>query len=188
MNYKFMVKLALTFRLSLNSLCRIMGQETSHENQMRMYENIKDACGDNYYLKTAIDFLFFYENARLSKNNDRTYSLASFYLVKLKRAIASGNQEEINKVYMELNKIDNNFYEAQQRSRKSELTEEDYQNISKYRAKYAISRDTICNELGIEYGKLRRREDNTEDKKLKERLDILSEFHLDMSRSKAKGM
>lgn len=179
--YMFILKLALTFRLSLKNLCKLLGRETTFEEQIRTYNEIEMYFGENLDLKRAYDYLFNYEtNSEVGKLSNRALGTVSIFLIKYQEACKSGNKDAILKMNSDLNKIDRSFGELKTKIESPYVTSDEALIISKYRLKYAISRKSICDILGISYKSLVLREEKMSDEVLKYKLGILSDFCQDM--------
>ena len=184
-NMDLLLNIAFTFRLSLKNLCKLLGRSETEEEQMNLYNEIKENYKENYTLRIAYKYLFNYESKNQSeKESKKAYALGLFFLENYKIAKKEENQVKINKMLNELNKIDNEFNGLKKRTKGDPITLEEILIISKYRLKYAISRESICDYLEISIGAVRHAEEKITDEKLKEKLKNLSEYYLDVASQK----
>lgn len=179
--YKFILRLALTFRLSLKNICKLQGLEPTLENQMKIYNSIDELFSKDIDLKRAYDYLFNYET--LNENDKlsiRSLGTANIFLAKYREIAKLGNKDDILKIDSNLEKLDGDFRQLEKGIDISTITDEDIVTISKYRLKYAISRERICDVLGISRDSLALREERLTNEVLKQKLKTLSNFYLDV--------
>lgn len=178
--YIFIFKLALTFRLSLVNICKLLGKENTEKNKFEIYNVFVKLFGSDEDIRRAYEFLFNYETLNEPENiSNKSLSMAVLFLKKYKNACESGNKESIDKITNELTKIDKQFKELSYKDL-TVLTDEDALIISKYRLKYALTKEWVCNHFNIGYKKLESRENNYENRKLKYKLNLLSNYYLDL--------
>lgn len=183
--YSFVLRLALTFRLSLKNVCKILGRNCSNEEQMKLYDEFDELFGNNLNLKKAYNYLFNYETiGETSKLSDRALGMSNMFLLSYKQACKKGSKEDILKIDSKLNKLDRDFENLKRRENNPSVTDEEAIIISKYRVKYALSRECVCDMLGLSYHSLRLREQKLQDEVLKHKLSLLSDFYMNMVTSK----
>ena len=101
--YSFVLRLALTFRLSLKNVCKILGRNCSNEEQLKLYNEFDELFRNNLNLKRSYNYLFNYETiSETSKLSDRSLSMANMFLLSYKQACKNGSKEDIVKIVREV--------------------------------------------------------------------------------------
>jgi len=184
-NMDLLLNIAFTFRLSLKELCKLLGRSETEEEQINLYNEIKEKYKENFSIRSAYKYLFNYESKNQSeKDAKKAYALGLFFLENYMIAKKEGNKVKINKMLNELNKIDNQFNELKKRKKGEPLTLEEILIISKYRLKYAIPREAACEYLDLTSSSVRHAEEKITDESLNKKLKNLSEYYLDIASKK----
>lgn len=211
--YNFLYILALRYRLSLKNICKI-NKMISGVN-LAPDDIYKKIClsvygdeSDNNYEKTTFFYLAYREtlNEKISWQQ-YAFSKAVDYIKKyrifprkynfimsdIELIEKNGDSPSLKKLKdeleasLELFKEDYNYDKLKELMRKGlRLKPSDIVIISKYRLKYAISQEKICEELEYYTSSLRRREPIIEDTNLKERLNMLNEYYKDLTYGRRK--
>ena len=180
--YKFIGKIALEFRVSLDNICKMLGKEVTDDNKMNIYNLIIASSNVDVDLKERFNYLFFYETMNEPESISKvTYTRAVNYVKRYQKAQKDGNDKEVLK---ELNKTENDLLEIQNNIGKSQLTEKQVEIIEKYRIKYVMSMLAFCQNFGIPRSTLDSRQKNINDVVLRTKLDCLADFHLQKSQDK----
>lgn len=173
--YKFMGKIALEYRLSLESVCRLMKIEPTDENKGLVYETILKASKGNSYF--YFQYLFGYETLNEKKEvSSVAYRKALIFLTRYVNAKRRNDKEAVSAVLKELTKTDSNFRSLLGRKFDEPLTEEEVTIISKYRIKYCVARNLVSNILDIGSKKISIAEKKINDDIMKAKLQMLSEY------------
>lgn len=181
--YKFIGKVALEFRVSLDNLCKLIGKEVNEENKKSIYEKIVEhAIGYNPPLQKQYNHLFFYETLNEpSYVSDDSYSNALNYMKRYKKASSSGNKEERHKILNELNKTENDFKDLIKRKKTKTLTQDEIIVITKYRIKTVLSKRKFYEVYGIiSRDNLMVREKELESDVLKYKINNINEYYHDI--------
>ena len=179
--YKLIFKIALTYRLSLENICILLGKEINEENKLEIYNMCMYLFGKQLDLKEAYEYLFNYETVKEpEKISKRSLNLASLFISQYKIALKSEDKEKLKRVYSMLTDIDNKILKLKNREIDSLLTVEEALIISKYRLKYAIARKKISESLDVNLGTLFEREQKVDDEILSYKLNLLSQYHFDI--------
>jgi len=180
--YKFMGKIALEFRVSLDSLCKMLGKEATDDTKMNIYNLIISSSNADVDLKEMFNYLFFYETINEPENISKVaYARAINYVKRYQKAQKEGNDKEILK---ELNKTENDLLEIKNEIGKTPLTEKQVEIIEKYRIKYVISMLAFSNNFGIPRATLDSRQKNITDVVLRTKLDCLADYYLQKSQDR----
>lgn len=179
--YNFLGKVALEYRLSLNSLCKILGKEPNEELKLEIYNAILATVQPYSCIDDAYKFLFNYETLNESKEVIK-YTISNYadFANRYNEAKRNKNSEEMENVNNALKEVDLKLQKLINRKQNYELTTEDYLVVSKYRLKYALSRYKISKILNISRDTLTDREKKIEDPILREKLNLLDEFYKDI--------
>lgn len=181
----FWLRVALTFRLSLKNLCKFLGREETEEEALKLYNEFDSAFGENYSLKRAYDYLFNYETVNEpQKISDRSFKLASMFLLNYKMACQKKDKEDIKRIDAELDKLDTKYKKLKKVTYSSSVSEDEALIVSKYRVKYALSRESVCDELGFSYHSMRLREEKLKDEYWKFKVNSLSQYYTDVTLQK----
>lgn len=173
--YKFMGKIALEYRLSLESVCRLMKIEPTDENKGLVYETILKASKDNSYF--CFQYLFGYETLNEKKEvSSVAYRKALIFLTRYVNAKRRNDKEAVSTVLKELTKTDSDFRSLLGRKFGEPLTEEEVTIISKYRIKYCVARNLVSDILDIGRRKISIAEKKINDDIMKAKLQMLSEY------------
>lgn len=184
-SYNFILRLALTFILSLKNVCLIKGMEGTIEDQKKVYYEIDKLFCNNTEIKDAYEYLFNYETINESdKLSDRALGITNMFLFKYKKALKTGTREELLRIDSELEKIDRDFKALTQKPNNYIISDDDIVVISKYRLKYAVSREQIYKVLGISRKTLMIRENKILSGVLKQKINCLTEYYQDIFKIK----
>ena len=185
--YKLILKMALTFRLSLKNICILLDKEPTEENQQEIYEIFDLLFGSNSKIKWYYCFLFDYET-RTEPDfiSDSSLNAATLFFIKYKIASRSHDKETIKLLHEQLDSLDKKVNNLKLRNKEIALTDEDYETIIAYRIKYALSKEKTCDYLDINKDTLKAHENKLENSKLKYKIDILNDYCFDYR--KQKGM
>lgn len=177
--YKFIGKVALEFRLSLENICIILGKERDEKTQMEVYEILKEIAKGNQDLLIKYNYLFFYETVNESNNMSKiAYIKAVNYIKRYNKVVKDNDQEGIRKILEELNKTEEEFSKIRSKFNNTILNEEDLIIISKYRMKHVLSREKFCTCFSVSRSSLEKKEKQMSDTLIKEKLKLLSEYFL----------
>lgn len=175
--YKFIGKIALEFRLSLDNICKITGKENTEENRLSFYNTLEKINGKDLDLMDKYKYLFFYETLYEKESISKiAYTKAVNYIKRYKQANKEKDVEKIKKLMYELNKTEIDFNLTKDKFGKEILTLEDIEVISKYRIKNLISRERLCEDYGYSRSTLEKREFQLKDDVISAKLKILGEF------------
>lgn len=185
--YKLVLKIALTFRLSLKNVCILLGEEPTEEKQKEIYEIFDLLFGSDSKFRRYYMFLFEYET-KLEPDfiSESSLNAATLFYIKYRIATKNNDKENIKKLHQELDTIDRKVNSLKLRSKEHRLTNEEYETIIQYRIKYALSKEKICSYLDIDRDVLRVHENKLENSKLKYKIEQLNEYCVDYR--KQKGM
>jgi hypothetical protein len=173
--YKFMGKIALEYRLSLESVCRLMKIEPTDENKGLVYETILRTSNDKY--SDDFQYLFGYETLNEKKEvSSVAYRKALIFLTRYVNAKRRNDKEAVSAVLKELTKTDSDFRSLLGRKFDEPLTEEEVTIISKYRIKYCVARNLVSDILDIGSKKISIAEKKINDDIMKAKLQMLSEY------------
>lgn len=185
--YKLILKMALTFRLSLKNICIIIGKEPTEENQKEIYEIFNLLFGSSSKFRIYYRFLFDYETTREPEFiSESSLNAATLFFIRYRIATKNNDKETIKKLQEQLDSLDKKVSKLKLRNKDKILTNDDYETIIQYRIKYALSKEKICSYLEIDRDVLRLHENKLENSKLKYKIDQLNEYCLDYR--KQKGM
>lgn len=183
--YKLVLKIALTYRLSLENICILLGRRPTEENKQEIKEIFDLLFGDNYNLKKCYTVLFEYETYKEPDIISNTsLILAMSFFTKYKNACNNKDTETLKKLTEQLNELDNKIKKIKFRDKYTPLTKEDYETICKYRVKYSISQHKISSDLNIKRDTLRVFETRIKNNRLRYKIDKLTDYYLDI-KSKA---
>lgn len=188
--YTLLGKMALEYRLSLDNICKILKRPVTDETKMEVYENIKKFMKNYYQLKEVYDYLFFYETVNEPEEISLiAYYKAKNYLLRHNKAIKEGNKEKLIKIKKELTKTDTDFINLRDKGHDDLYTVDDIAIITKYRLKYAISRENFCEYYYkvISLRNLEKREKQLESSILKRKIDLLSDYYLNFFNDKMRN-
>lgn len=185
--YNFIGKIALEYRLSLNSLCKVLGKEPNEELKIELYNAILSTVSSHNPMYDAYKFLFNYETLNESKEVVK-YTILNYsaFVNRYNAAKRNNDSEELLNITNELNEVDLKFKKLINRKVNYDLTTEDYLVVSKYRLKYAFSRYKVADILNISRDTLTDKEKKIEDPILRKKLNLLDEFYKDIIGLKGK--
>lgn len=172
--YKFLGLLALEYRLSLNNLCKLIGLADTEENRLEIYNSIKNTAGGDIELLDRYNYLFFTETLNESVGASKVAYMCALNFLRRYRKADDENKRE---VYNDLFKTELKFKEIKHKLGYEKLSVEEIVIISKYRIKYALSRERFCENHNISWRNLIRREKEIDSAILKNKLDMLAEFY-----------
>lgn len=176
--YKFVAKMALEYRLSLENICKLLKLEPTQENKNKVYEIIMELNKDNYELTEAYKYLFNFETINESAEvSSKSYSKAVWFLMQYNDAKKRGDTDRVDRVINLLNKTNKDLEQLMKKGLPNRLTEEEISIISKYRIKYGISRSEFSNISGINKDRIARHERKIQDPVLRKKVDRLLDYH-----------
>lgn len=178
--YKLVLKIALTYRLSLDNVCLLIGKKPTEENKKNIYYICMQIYEDNFKLKSAYKYLFNFETVNEPYSiSKKSFLLASMFFEQYKLASKQKDFESIKKLNYKLIEVDDKFSKLKAGEINTAIPQ-DITTISKYRLKYAISRKRICEYLDVALRTFINKENEIQDEKLKYKLKLLSEYYYDL--------
>lgn len=185
--YKLLGKMSLEFRLSLDNLCKLLGQEPNDLLKTEIYEKIVATAGNDVNLKERYRYLFGYETIKEPKKHSKVaYAIAYNYIARYKKANELQDKDKITALNDELNKTEIEFNKVKSKFHNSRLSLEDVAIIAKYRIKFLISRDKLCQTYELSDDTIRRKEKEIESSILKSKLELLSEYYMSFNYGRKK--
>lgn len=183
--YTLMMKMALTYRLSLNNICILLGKEPTNENKKEVYDIFELLFGNNINLRNCYLFLFNYETYKEPEKISNVALISAYmFLKKYKKASRNHDKEEMRKLISELNDLDNKVKPLKLRDTSKRLLKQDYFNVVDYRIKYSLSVNAVCNILKIKRDTLRDFEKRITNPRLRYKIDKLADYYLDIKTEK----
>lgn len=185
--YKLILKIALTYRLSLDNICLLIGKEITKENKDALKNIFYIISNEIYTYKRSSIILFDYETINESKiDSNSSFKMALNFYNRYMEANRNKDKEAINELIDELNELDLKIKQIRTRDKAVKLTQDDYDAICRYRIKYSISQKEISECLDIRRETLRAYESRIENSKLQKKLNILNDYYMDVSRKSLK--
>lgn len=179
--YKLIFNMALTYRLSLDNICILLGKEVNETNKKDVYDACMYLYEKNIEIRKAFEYLFNFETLNESKEvSALALDSAKSFMSVYKEACNSGDKDRIRETKSSLLNIDKDFKKILNMQGQIPLTKENMLVISKYRIKYGLSRKVISRCIGVHHTNFIRKEQEIEDEIIKNKLKILSEYHLDI--------
>lgn len=182
---KFVMNLALEFRLSLKNVCLFFNANPTDENQQLFYNEMIKNAGS----VVKIDELKYltYETANESEKDSKTsYNLAltyySRYLNALKNAKSGNdlNNEKLNKAKNYLQYTDVEFEKLNKQGFKKVAINEAI-IIAKYRIKHVISKIQFAEEFGMNRETISRWEKLITNPRLVNKIKSLNDYNYELS-------
>lgn len=183
--YVLVANIALEFRVSLNNLCKLIGKEDNEQNRLYIYQKIVEyVIKKDSDLTSQYNYLFFHETLNEPKNiSNNSYNKVIEYLKRRKKAIKSGNREELIKISRELKKTEIDFAILLKKNKSESLSDEDINTIAKYRIKRCLTQKKFyINYNLISRSNLSKREKMIESEDLKYKINILNEYFYDIGK------
>lgn len=156
-------QLILEYRVSLEDISK-----TFNKDKNELYNNLMKY--NNESVQKALKYVLDYENGIVSKE-EKEYSRKQVRLFLMKFSFAKDKDEKV-KIINSLNH-DKEVMSLRTKKR-SELTNDDLEKISRYRLKYAMSRKRIEEYFAVTEDSLRAYEKTIQDTMLKQKLEILN--------------
>lgn len=179
--YKLIFKIALEYRLSLENVCILLGEKPTEENKREVYNNFELLFGSDSNKRLCYIILFDYETPKDSeKQSNASLALATLFFNKYKLACKDKDMQRIKELTNELNSLDLKIKRLKFRDKDVKLTKEEYLDVIKYRVKYSISRANVSEMLKIKRDTLKAHEERLQASPLKQKVDILSDYYLDV--------
>lgn len=168
-------QMALTFRLSLPSMARIL-KKTENE----VYEDLGAKRGNAEY---ALRYLWNVETAFDSEEIREAKERKARNFLNLLISVQKSHDESKKQALLEMLLKEEKAYFSVKRkvAEKESLEMEDVEIISRYRVKYGISQRAFEQDLGINRDWLNRNELKITDPELRSKLNDLNEHSLDRS-------
>ena len=184
--YKLVYKMALTYRLSLENVCILLGEEPTEEKKKEVYQNFDLLFGSDPDVRLRYVILFDYETPKETKSQSNSaLALATLFFNKYKLACRDNDSIRKRELINELDAIDNKIKKLKKREKGTRLTQEDYIDVIKYRVKYSVSRTHISEMLNIRRDTIKSHEERLPDSPLKQKIDVLSDYYLDIKHKAA---
>ena len=175
--YKFIAKIALEYRLSLENICKLMKKEPTETNKNMVYELIINSCAQKSKIVHSYKYLLNYETINEKEEvSSKAFKAAQLFIMQYNDARKRNDDAMINFVMRKLTKTDRDFQAIMKKDLSEPLTEEDATIIAKYRVKYCISKETMASILNIGEGKIRLGESKIQDEILKAKANLVSEY------------
>lgn len=172
-NYAFLGKVALEFRVSLDNLCKFLGKENTEEEKMQIYTNIIGTISDRD-IKEKFHYMFFEE----TYNEPENISQISYAkMINFFKRYVKAELEEKSKILKELRKTEDDLDSIKHKLGNQTLTEEEINIVSRYRIKHVISRITFSKLFDVSNSSLRDAEKKSNNSYINAKLDILREFY-----------
>ncbi len=136
----FLILLALTFRLDLDCLTFLSG-----ENDKDLYFKISTYTSDKELLKIAIRYLF--ENERIDVQNNLEDAIE--YLNNLERSYLDRDLQTYNDLLNFIGDTEIKKIKKELKEDDKMLTPDDFEKIFDYQLKYSLSTKNICNAFNL---------------------------------------
>ena len=140
----FLILLALTFRLDLDCLTFLSG-----ENDKDLYFKISTYTSDKELLKIAIRYLF--ENERIDAQNNLDAAIE--YLNNLEKSYLDRDLETYNDLLNYIGDTDIKKIKRELKEDDKMISPDDLEKIFTYQLKYSLSTRNICNAFNLARGK-----------------------------------
>ena len=177
--YKLFANIALEYRVSLNNLCFLMNEKVTEENKKKIYDELLNSYKGNKVVINKLKYLFNVETSGEDlQSSKQALRNSSLFILKYKEAKKAKDTSSVKELLL---KTETDFKEfVKSKDLNEPLTKEEAEIISKYRIKHVISREALANILGISRRKLERGDRILEDEVLKEKIEILNSYYLDL--------
>lgn len=176
-----LLSIALKFRLSLKSICKLDGIENpTSDDVIEMWNRIEVHFMNEPFSKTdPYRYLFSYETV----NRPDKYEFSSLFAAKhfIKSLNEETDPEKKSKLISQISKEEREFKDfAKFYFPGKEISLGDINIIEKYRTKYAIKQQDIADMLHIDKHKFQSWEAQVDDEKLLYRIGQLNSYQLDL--------
>lgn len=170
-HYKFIFKIAIKYRLSIESVARLAKRSLSikkdteeykealESEKKKVYNVIRNYVCTDDLRRNAMQYLFLFETPTESREaQEEKYNKAQKFYDDYMIARLTKRYDDSDKMLDELNSEEIAFKNLDRARVREQLTTEDALVITNYRLKYAISRDAISKALEISHKSLSSKE------------------------------